>query len=222
MKISRLLLACLAAAIVSSCATSKYIAPGTQTITGIAVLSPASVQGHINAAGQLEYSDSVSAVSAEILAKTLQAAVPGVTGHINADYQGAFEGLAGPIRSLAGLNAKSAPYANMPDQLDSLLRSGGYRYGLIAFSEGFTRDKSNWSKGIARGTAIAVLTTVLTLGMVSVYSFPLKFKSDIYVAIWDSETSQIVFYNKSLKEADPTNEKHVTKQIDKIMKAYRR
>ena len=93
---------------------------------------------------------------------------------------------------------------------------------MIPFSEGFTRDKSNWSKGVAKGTAIAVLTTVLTLGMVSVYSFPLKFKSDIYVAIWDSETRQFVFYNKSEKEADPTNEKHVTKQIDKIMKAFRR
>ena len=58
--------------------------------------------------------------------------------------------------------------------------------------------------------------------MVSVYSFPLKFKSDIYVAIWDPETSPIVFYNKSLKEADPTNEKHVSKQINKIMKAFRR
>jgi hypothetical protein len=99
--------------------------------------------------------------------------------------------------------------------IDSLLDANNKRFGLITVATGFTRVKKNYSKQVAKGTAVGLLT----LGMY--VQSPVKSASSLYVLIADARENNIAFYSQSeLKEKEPLSEKNINKQFLTVFKGY--
>lgn len=99
--------------------------------------------------------------------------------------------------------------------LDSLLEKKGKRFGLITITTGFTRVNGNYSKQLAKGAAIGILT----LGMS--YQTPIKASSTVYAMIIDAKDNNIAFFRKSyLQDREPLDKNVLKIQIQKIFKNY--
>ena len=105
--------------------------------------------------------------------------------------------------------------------VDSLLVANNKRFGLIVVQNGFTRAKGNYGGQVAKGVGLGIATTILTMGVVSIYQVPTKANSTLYAIIADSENKNIAFYNKSVFQGrEPTEIENITKQLHKVFEKY--
>ena len=110
---------------------------------------------------------------------------------------------------------KSIKKLSIPPTIDSLLSVSGKRFGLITVVTGFTREKGNYGKQIAKGVGMGLLT----MGMY--YQTPIKSNSTIYAVIVDNQEKNIAFYRKSiLQDKEPTEKEVLVKQIQSLFEKY--
>ncbi len=100
--------------------------------------------------------------------------------------------------------------------IDSLLEAHGVKRAILTLHTGFTRTGANMAGQVAKGMGLGVVTAVATMGMVSVYTVPVKANSTICIFVVDGERKQLVFYDKSFLQGEPGKEKTLVKQVDKI------
>lgn len=97
--------------------------------------------------------------------------------------------------------------------IDSLLNTTGKRFGLIIVQSGFTRDKGNYWRQIAKGIGI------LTMGMY--YQTPIKSSSTLHAMVIDHKNKNMAFYNQSVfQDREPTEKQNIVKQLNNIFEKY--
>lgn len=104
-------------------------------------------------------------------------------------------------------------YIEIPRTLDSIIEASGRRYGLVLYSEGFSRTGGNYALEIAKTVGLGLLT-----GYVSV---PYKNSSAIYLMILDSKTDRIAYHRHTGGEYNPLSTKHIEKQFKRLFKDFR-
>ena len=207
---------------VSSCGTARYYAGFTPASAGrdMALLGPVSGIFYLDEKNTESFSDSLSLESEELIADMLSQIDAPVSDRIKLD-EGCQEEAAAFMDYLKNYNPKKAGDLPIPILLDNLLEAEGQRYGLIILSQGMTRDRKGYVKEAVKGAVMGIATAILSLGMVSVYSAPIRNVSHIYVAIIDSEEDRLVFYNKSTpQESDPFKPESVRRQLAKVLKDF--
>ena len=113
------------------------------------------------------------------------------------------------MRYLYTIKPKRVGECQIPSDLDDMLEASGYRYGLLVYDNGMTRSTKGFLKSAALGLAIGILTTICTFGMFTYYPYAVPYSSDMNMAILDSETNRVVFYNYA-----PNNDRNPSLQYD--------
>lgn len=110
-------------------------------------------------------------------------------------------------------NGEDLSYIEIPPTIDSIIESSGRRYGMIIYSEGFSRTGCNYALEIAKTVGIGILTGYVTV--------PFKNSSSIYLMILDSKTDRIAYNRCTFGEYNPLSGKHVEKQFKRLFKDFR-
>jgi hypothetical protein len=206
----------------SSCGAARYYAgftPGAAK-EGMVVLGPSSVQYYIDKQNKEAYDDSLSTASESLIATILEELNLPVTQRVQLDSVQKEEAIAF-MRFITAQDKELRGDYPIPDLFDELLESKGERYGLLIYADGMTRDTKGFAKEVAKGVLLGVATAVLTMGAMSVYGTSVSSVSHIYVAILDSETDRVVFYNSSVpQESHPLKHNPVRMQLEDIFKDF--
>ena len=206
----------------SSCGAARYYAgftPGAAK-EGMVVLGPSSVQYYIDKQNKEAYDDSLSTASESLIATIVEELNLPITQRVQLDSVQKEEAIAF-MRFITAQDKELRGDYPIPDLFDELLESKGERYGLLIYADGMTRDTKGFAKEVAKGVLLGVATAVLTMGAMSVYGTPVSSVSHIYVAILDSETDRVVFYNSSVpQESHPLKHNPVRMQLEDIFKDF--
>ncbi len=209
--------------VMSSCATTRYMAADTvpSAIPGLAKFETISRISVIEKRNRLVVDDSISHSVRPVLDSIMLADIPlsltrtGIPFADTAQMRRVEENLAIIARNAEG-NKKSPIF--IPHSLDSLITAHGERYALFVVHSGFTRTGGNYAGEIMKGIGLGILTSVATMGMMSVYTVPTKAASTIYVFIIDAEQDRVVFYDRSNMEGEPTKPKMLSKQVKNLFR----
>ena len=220
----RILIVLLAVAALSSCATSRFYSGFTPeaSVNEMALLQPVSRQFYLDSRNNEFYSDSLSLVSENLM----EALTPAIGVPVNCvlpldSLQR--EEAAAFMAYVAAHDKRQAGEFKIPTALDELLEASGYRYGLLLYADGVSRDVGDYIGKAAFGIGLGILTTILTMGMVSFYTYPTPAVSLMYAAVLDSQTDRIVFYNlREYEDLNTTSEKSVRKQLSRLLKDFRK
>ena len=206
----------------SSCGAARYYAgftPGAAK-EGMVVLGPSSVQYYIDKQNKEAYDDSLSTASESLIATIVEELNLPVTQRVQLDSVQKEEAIAF-MRFITAQDKELRGDYPIPDLFDELLESKGERYGLLIYADGMSRDTKGFAKEVAKGVLLGVATAVLTMGAMSVYGTSVSCVSHIYVAILDSETDRVVFYNSSVpQESHPLKHNPVRMQLEDIFKDF--
>jgi hypothetical protein len=206
----------------SSCGAARYYAgftPGAAK-EGMVVLGPSSVQYYIDKQNKEAYDYSLSTASESLIATIVEELNLPVTQRVQLDSVQKEEAIAF-MRFITAQDKELRGDYPIPDLFDELLESKGERYGLLIYADGMTRDTKGFAKEVAKGVLLGVATAVLTMGAMSVYGTSVSCVSHIYVAILDSETDRVVFYNSSVpQESHPLKHNPVRMQLEDIFKDF--
>ena len=184
------------------------------------VLGPSSVQYYIDKQNKEAYDDSLSTASESLIATIVEELNLPVTQRVQLDSVQKEEAIAF-MRFITAQDKELRGDYPIPDLFDELLESKGERYGLLIYADGMSRDTKGFAKEVAKGVLLGVATAVLTMGAMSVYGTPVSSVSHIYVAILDSETDRVVFYNSSVpQESHPLKHNPVRMQLEDIFKDF--
>ena len=184
------------------------------------VLGPSSVQYYIDKQNKEAYDDSLSTASESLIATIVEELNLPVTQRVQLDSVQKEEAIAF-MRFITAQDKELRGDYPIPDLFDELLESKGERYGLLIYADGMTRDSKGFAKEVAKGVLLGVATAVLTMGTMSVYGTSVSCVSHIYVAILDSETDRVVFYNSSVpQESHPLKHNPVRMQLEDIFKDF--
>ena len=220
MKINKLIIVASIFLLVASCTTTRLFTSGVKPaeIQDLQKFETISYISLIQKGNMGKLNDSVSAVSKAIFDEALSSfgnKIP-VSGEINTGNPNLRKRLQKEIESLI-LSAdkhKKIETLKLTPVIDSLLEANGKRFGLLTVTSGFTREKGNYGKQVAKGAAVGLLT----LGMA--YQTPIKANSTVYAMIVDAQENNIAFYKKSFVEADPLTKEVLTKQLNKLFESY--
>ena len=204
----------------SGCAPARYVSKIPASVAQpIALVQPMSEISYIEKDGSYVLDQGLSETSTQILTEILTV-LPLPVGDRNgipvetvipADYSGEDNALAWHVAALSGVRPKKLKDAGVPDEITELLRSNGYRYGMLVYHGGFRRDRSDYAKGVAKDVALGVVTGVLAAltGVGVFYSgYQLRYASRLYLMIVDVEANEIVYYASTAnmeEECDPLN-----------------
>ena len=214
----------LAVAALTSCATSRFYAGFTpeSAANEMVLLHPVSHQFYLDSRDNEFYSDSLSVVSEDLMAQLAPAVGVPVNCVIALDSLQREEAAAFMAYVAAHDRSKAGEFA-IPSALDDLLEESGYRYGLVLYADGVSRDVGDYVGKAAFGLGLAIFTAIITLGTVSVYTYPTPAISVMYAAVLDSQTDRIVFYNlREYEDLETTSEKSVRKQLSRLLKDFRK
>ena len=137
----RILLFVLAALLLSSCGSSKFYSGVTQEdlSEGMVLLGPTSTIVYLDKNNNSTYDDSLSTVSENLIAKlTPELGVP-VKDRIPLDDVQEEEAIAF-MNFILSRNANIRGDIPISSDLDSLIETSGYRYGLLIVDDGMVRD----------------------------------------------------------------------------------
>ena len=208
--------------VLASCGTAKYYGGFTaeQGKNDMVMLGPVSEQYFLDDNKKMVYVDSLSISSENLIFEQIDMSGVPFTSMIPLDDLQR-EHLVKFVDFLLTQDAKKRGSTRVPEDLLQLVRTSGNRYGLLVFSVGMTRDNKGIVADVVKGTLLGVATAVLTLGMFTMYTVPEMPYSNIYVAIVDSETGTVAYYNQNLgEECDPHDPAVIHKQVNKLFKDY--
>jgi hypothetical protein len=221
MKSTKLVLLLVSAILVLvSCSTQKKLATQVkpEDIHDIQQFEPLAYINFIKKGNAEQFNDSLSAISKQLMQKTLDGhkdQIP-ITGKIEVASMFEKDSLESEIEQLFAMaEAKNYAEIKLTPIIDSLLKSQGKRFGLMTLSSGFTRARYNYGKQALIG---------LFFGLISMGSYvetPIKANSTVCVMIVDAQENNIVFYKKSnIADGEPLFPDTIEKQIHTIFKKY--
>lgn len=207
--------------ILTSCSAPKALTSSAKPdeITDLKAFDAVTYIELIEESNRSNYNDSLSLASQRLFMNVLgsfegRLPLSGTLSITDQDVQNAYDiEITNMIRQIE--HQKSLNNLIVSPVVDSILEARQQRYGLITVATGYTRASGNYSKQIAKGLGLAVLT----LGMF--YTVPVKASSDVYMLIVDSRYNEVVFYKKSiLTDREPLDETVLKNQIQSIFSGY--
>lgn len=206
-----------------SCSTTRYLSPVTERpVSDIALITPLAVISYTDAAKITAPDDELSQNAEAMLATAVMRSALPVTRRLDADFFGSDSDMREDVMGLTQYNMRKKGHYPIPASIDRFLERHGQRYGLVIFSEGFTRDKKGYRKDVIKGAAIGVLSAVLSGGTTYIAGTPVKFRSDIYLAVYDSQMNIVVFFDRDIpEEADPFNSEQLLRRINRMADGIR-
>jgi hypothetical protein len=177
-------------------------------VTDLQLFEPTAYISLIEASNTSNYNDSLTNDSKKLLLKVVENSkekIP-ITGQI--------------IVTDSLLNQKLKAefdylFTTITPIIDSLLEVNNKRFGILTLTNGFTRSRSNYSKQVAKGVAVGLLT----LGMY--VRSPIKSSSTMCVLIVDAKDNNVAYFNQSmLPQKEPLDEKIINTQFRNIFKGY--
>ena len=212
----------LVALAVSSCATTRYYAGFTPETAGqdLVLMGPASDIFYLDKNNNDSLSDTLSTVSETLIAGLVEELGVSVSGRIELDADEKEEATAF-MRYLVRQDANKRGDFAIPFRLDEALEAQGCRYGLLLYAQGMTRDAKGYAKDVAKSAFLAVATTILTLGAVTMYTTADAYSSQIFAAVLDAETNHVTFFNCTpIQERNPLRPDPVRKQLRSVIKDF--
>ncbi len=220
MKTLKLCFLSLSILIFASCTTTKMLTSGVKPfeIKDLQKFETISYMSLIQKGNMGKHNDSVSNVSRTMFNEALSSfgdKIP-LASEIKTDNLKLKKRIEKEIETLiiTAKNQKKIDGLKLTPVIDSLLEANGKRFGLLTVTSGFTREKGNYGKQVAKGAAMGLLT----LGMV--YQTPIKSNSTIYAMIVDAKENNVAFYKKSFVEGEPLDKNLLSKQIKKLFDGY--
>lgn len=214
------ILLCIVA--LSSCSITRYYADFTtaDAENEMALLGPVSTIYYLDSNRHEYYSDTLSVISENLITEeALWMGVP-VNTVMPLDSLHREEAMAF-MDYLTVVDDKNVGSIPIPGVLDDMLEDSGYRYGLLLFATGMSRDKAGYVTQAVLGAALGVATAVLTRGAVVMYGTPLAYQSMIHAAVLDSLTNRVVYYSyDDPKEMDPVERRSVARQLKRLLKGF--
>lgn len=218
----RIILLAIIALILASCATTGLISnTPAAVINDIVMISPESCQTFKANKEKAAFSDSLSAESSRILTDAFLGTPLDITEIIELEDSSEDYAIRKEITWLAAEKFKKSRAYVIPPQIDKLVETTGKRYCLVVFAEGYSMDDKSFAKAVITNLAFDILISVLSLGTVVPATYMSKDSSNIYMAIYDSETDQAVYYNRSLYNTDPLNPNSIRHQVTQLTKKFR-
>jgi len=211
------------AVVLVSCGTSRYVSGvPAGSAAPAALIEPLSYLTYIQSNGQESYDPEGSDESQKLLADAFTKTYQGLAGILSAADSDNSDGVRNSLEALTMINnPKGLEQSEVPAPVRNLLLSNGYRYGLLVYSDGFTRDKKNYARAVAGNAVLAIVTAVLTLGMVSVYGIEAPYGSRVYLMVVDAQEDRILYYDSTAGELNPLEAKHVNRQVERLLKNFK-
>ena len=229
-----LLILALLALLFTGCSSARYVSKTPASVAQpIALLEPMSEIFFVEKNGTETLDIGLSETSTQILSEALTSLPlpveqPGgypVAEVIPVDYSGEDNPYAWHVSALAGVRPKALKNAGVPDEITRLLRSYGYRYGMLVYHTGFTRDRSNYAKSVARDVGLSIVTGVIAglLGGGAVYTgHHLRHLSRIFIMIVDVEANEIVYFASTANMEEERNPLNAPLQKERVLRLLRR
>lgn len=104
----------------------------------------------------------------------------------------------------------------IPPTIDSILDARNERFGLLAYNWCFTRTGGNYAGQIGKGVLIGVLT------MGAMYTVPYKDMSRCGVIIVDSKYNNLAYVATANRESDPLKAETYRRQMEDLLKKYKK
>ena len=209
--------ACIAG--MTSCGTTRYISKADiANVNEAALIAPVAEISFIDREGQVYLDEALSEECRKLLTETmLYSGVP-ISGVIRTDGDMLSDNCLEAIHAIRSINPKKAGSAPIPEALDKLLEDNGKRYGIVLFAQGFERDAKNFRKEAVKGALLGLVTGIATLGAVTVTNVPSRNTLDTWMAVIDSESDRIVFFNHLVTETSPTTPPQVVRHVEHLTK----
>ena len=103
-------------------------------------------------------------------------------------------------------------YITIPETIDRFIEESGHRYGMVVYSEGYSRTGGNYALEVVKTIGIGILT-----GWVSA---PYKDETHLYLMILDSDTDRIVYNRHCFGEYNPLKGKHIEKALKRTFSDF--
>ena len=180
---------------------------------------PLNYVGIIEKGNNITYSDSLTEVAKTLFEKELSRSktLP-VKGHIVIEDTVVNNKVQYEIYMLMNylennVKAKDIP---IPPVIDSILEARNERFGLLAYNWGFTRTGGNYAGEIGKGVLIGVLT------MGTMYTVPYKDMSKCGLIIVDSKYNNLAYVATANRESNPLKAETYRKQMEDLLKKYKK
>lgn len=208
----------LTALLLCSCAATRYSSGvSASTARPMALVEPYSEIFFLPEKGDFVEDSRNSELSQELLSSIVKLNCPGVESVINRG-----DAFGRELSSIANVKIKKLEWTKVAPGICELLRKSGYRYGVLVYATGFTRDDKGFMKSAIGGALLGIATAVLTLGMVSVYGVSYKYASNVYIMVVDAQTDKVVYYDKStINGEDPVSFNGLKRQVKRILKHFK-
>lgn len=208
-------------AMLSSCSSSRNFTNGLtgNDLNNLQMFEPLCSIGIYDKGNQLTRSDSLSEISKELLTKRMLSdprldiadTLFFEDSLLNERIQSEIEYMMFYATS-RGFKDLKITYS-----IDSILDARGQRFGLLAYTKGFTRTKGNYAGAIAKGVGL----TILSLG--SAIVAPYKESTIIYLMIVDAMNDNVAFFNGSpQKEFSPSKDYTYKNQLQEILWKFKK
>lgn len=215
-----ILFVALAALGFSSCSSGKMVRSSVAPaeIKELMVLEPLTYISGIWKGSEPVMSDSLSVISRDVILSSLNSngRLPRISETIIFQDESILGVYAVSTQDLVNrlLLGKKGGIVNItiPPEIRALM--GDERFGIIICAEGFSRSSKNYTNQMLKGLGIGILT----LG--TYVEEPIKARTNMYVIILDNERNEVAYFNHSDAQNEPVSEKHVGRQLDKLLKKY--
>lgn len=212
-----------AVATIYSCASMRYVSDvEAAQARPMTLIKPLSHMEYIQSNGDIVNDIPSSDEASQLLASLVQVHFPEISSVIDTHDVKDEEGINYCLRALAGVNVKSLKSSTLPDSIKDLIMDDGGRYGVLVYSEGFTRDKNNYRKAVVGNVLLGIVTAIISFGAVSMYGVPILHESNVYLMVVDAKEDRVIYYDKSTpQEANPLDSKSVSRQLKAIRKHFK-
>lgn len=102
----------------------------------------------------------------------------------------------------------------LSDSILNFMEQKNIQYALVTFNSGFSREKGNLNKQVAKGIGVGLLT----LGMAM--PVPVKANTQTICYIIDRKNRNIAFYKKVSEELEPLKFKNLQSQYRSLLDSY--
>lgn len=205
----------------SSCATSRYISGDEFTHVEDAVLiKPIANISYHHRDNLIALDQELSAQCTALLTDALLQSELPVSDIIDINDEPHSIRYIEEINDLKYIAPTKKDVVPVSPELDRLLEEKGCRYGIVLLANGFDRDVKNYRKAATKSIILGVITTIATLGTVTLYTVPERYELNTCIAIYDSQTDRMIYFDRLVREASPTLPAHVQRQVAKLVKRY--
>jgi len=130
------------------------------------------------------------------------------------------DNIIGTLEKIKKIDNNVFPMVPIGKDLDSIISKYPGRYYGFLYYNGFMNNQIK--RSMAASITLMVVTSVLTLGMVTVYMIPLPSVIDATFVVVDKKEHKFLYYSNKVQTKSFSMEVNRHKLVDKILKKYKK